>query len=277
MDLRKQILTKNECYQVGRKINVKGIMWHSTGANNPNLKRYVGPDDGRLGVNANGNHWNQYRPDGRQVCVHAFIGKDKNGSVCIYQTLPWNCRGWHAGGTANNSYIGFELCEDGLNDRDYFNKAYHQGVELTAYLCKQYGLDPMGKNVIICHYDGHKLGIASNHGDVYTWFNKMGKTMDDVRRDVKACMNGGSAPKPSNNTPTALGTYEVTASSLRVRTGPGTNYRAKTKKELTADAQKHCNVNGSLLKGTRVTVKELKNGWARIPSGWVSAQYLKKV
>ena len=38
-----------ECYTAGRKITPKGIMVHSTGANNPNLKRYVGPDDGLLG------------------------------------------------------------------------------------------------------------------------------------------------------------------------------------------------------------------------------------
>ena len=74
-----------------------------------------------------------------------------------------------------------------------------------------------------------------------------------------------------------LGTYEITASSLKVRTGAGTNYRQKSRSELTADARKHANANGSLLKGTRVTVKEWKNGFARIPSGWVSGDYLKKV
>ena len=75
----------------------------------------------------------------------------------------------------------------------------------------------------------------------------------------------------------ALGTYEVAASALKVRTGAGTNYRQKSRSELTADARKHANANGSLLKGTHVTVKEWKNGFARIPSGWVSGDYLKKV
>lgn len=79
---------------------------------------------------------------------------------------------------------------------------------------------------------------------------------------------------PSTN---QLGTYVVTAKDgLKVRKGPGTNYNRKSKAELTANAQKHCNVNGGLLYGTRVTVSEFKNGWAKIPSGWVSAQYLKK-
>lgn len=75
-----------------------------------------------------------------------------------------------------------------------------------------------------------------------------------------------------------LGIYEVTASDLSVRTGPGENYRRKTYNELTVDAKKHdYDKDGCLNKGTRVTVKEWSNGWARIPSGWVSGDYLKKV
>jgi len=46
MNLRKLIFVNNDCYKAGRTITPKGIMVHSTGANNPNLKRYVGPDDG---------------------------------------------------------------------------------------------------------------------------------------------------------------------------------------------------------------------------------------
>ena len=63
-------------------------MVHSTGANNPWLKRYVGPDDGLLGKNQYNNHWNQ--PMDREVCVHAFIGKLADGTVATYQTLPWD-------------------------------------------------------------------------------------------------------------------------------------------------------------------------------------------
>lgn len=80
----------------------------------------------------------------------------------------------------------------------------------------------------------------------------------------------------ASNTSNQLGTYVVTASALKVREGAGTNYRRKSKDELTADAKKHCNSNGGLLKGTRVTVKEIKNGWARIPSGWVYMGHLRK-
>ena len=194
MNLRKLILTENACYKAGKKITVKGIMVHSTGANNPWLKRYVGPDDGLLGKNQYNNHWNTYHPGGREVCVHAFIGKLADGSVATYQTLPFNHRGWHAGGTANNTHIGFEICEDGLTDASYFNSVYKEAVEFVAYLCKEYNLDPTKDGAVIGHYEGYKRGIASNHGDPKNWFPRHGKSMDTFRADVKALLNA-SKPK----------------------------------------------------------------------------------
>ena len=204
MDLRKLLLTENECYKVGKSMTPTGVMWHSTGANNPNLRRYVNPDDGKLGVNIYNNHWNTAKPGGRQVCVHAFIGKDKNGNIATYQTLPFDMRGWHAGGSANDNYIGFEICEDSLTDKAYFDKVYQEAVEFTAYLCELYKLDPMGKNVIICHADGYKLGIASNHGDIYHWFKNHGKTMDDVRNDVKSILDKSAAKENKTEAPEEL-------------------------------------------------------------------------
>lgn len=203
MNLLKCIFTASDCYKTGAKIKPKGVMVHSTGANNPNLRRYVQPiasTPGRdkllaqLGTNNNGNHWN--RP-GLDVCVHGFIGKLADGSVASVQTLPWNRRGWHAGdGTsgksANDTHISFEICEDGLTDPVYFGRVYREAVELTAMLCKEYDLDPMAEGVVICHQDGYRMGIASNHGDVYNWFPKHGKNMYDFRQDVAAAM----APKP---------------------------------------------------------------------------------
>ena len=218
MNMYKLILTNNACYKVDRTITPKGIMVHSTGANNPNLKRYVGPDDGLLGKNQYNNHWNTAKPGGRQVCVHAFIGKLKDGSIATYQTLPWNHRGWHAGGAANDTHIGFEICEDGLTDASYFSAVYKEAVELCVYLCKQYGLTE--KN-IICHSEGYKLGIASNHGDVMHWFPKHGKSMDMFRAEVKRLLNVSTAPIKPPETPTVpkklyrvqIGAYSVKANA----------------------------------------------------------------
>lgn len=187
MRLRTQILTDNDCYKAGRTISPKGVMVHSTGANNPDVSRYV-PGDDEIGRNRYDNHWNR---TGMTKCVHAFVGKFADGGVGTVQTLPWNWRGWHAGGAANNTHIGFEICEDGLTDASYFQAVYREAVELTAYLCGEYGLDPLADGVVICHQEGYQRGVASNHADVLHWFPKMGKTMDDFRADVARAMKGG--------------------------------------------------------------------------------------
>lgn len=204
MKLIRCLLTENDCYRTKRTIKPKGVMVHSTGADNPNLRRYVQPVKGgdgdyaallaQLGVNRNGNHWN--RP-GLDVCVHGFIGRLADGSIASVQTLPWNHRGWHAGtgtsgGSANNTHISFEICEDDLADPAYFKKVYREAVELTALLCKEYGLNPLADGVVICHSEGYRRGIASGHADVEHWFPRHGKSMDDFRRDVAAAL----APKP---------------------------------------------------------------------------------
>ena len=187
MRLRKQILTENDCFKTAKTIIPKGVMVHSTGSNNPNVSRYV-PGDDEIGCNRYDNHWNR---TGMTKCVHAFVGKFADGGVGIVQTLPWNWRGWHAGGAANNTHISFEICEDGLTDASYFSAVYQEAVELTAYLCKEFSLDPMADGVIICHQEGYQRGVASNHADVLHWFPKMGKTMDDFRADVARAMRGG--------------------------------------------------------------------------------------
>jgi len=224
MNLKKLILTNNACYKYGKTITVKGIMVHSTGANNPNLKRYVGPDDGLLGKNQYNNHWNQDTPDGRKVCVHAFIGKLADGSIATYQTLPWNMEGWHGGsgtkGRVNDTHIGFEICEDGLTDAVYFNAVYREATELCAYLCIMYNLDPMADGVIIGHYEGYKRGIATNHADPGHWFPKHGKSMDTFRADVKKLLTANepqtpAAPAPSSTAPKPLYRVQVGAYSVK--------------------------------------------------------------
>ena len=192
MTLYRRFLTRNDCYAAGRTITPQGVMVHSTGANNPRVSRYV-PGDEVLGVNRNGNHWD--RP-GVSKCVHAFVGKIADGSVAAVQTLPWDRRGWHAGtGTsgrsANDTHIAFEICEDGLDDPDYFAAVYQAAAELTALLCRRYGLDPLADGVVICHQEGYRRGIASNHVDVLHWFPKFGKSMDDFRAAVAARVREG--------------------------------------------------------------------------------------
>ena len=211
--------TNSTCYKGTSTMQVKGVLWHSTGANNPLLSRYVQPTDGAsdydkmiklLGKNKYGTDWNHTKQNAGLNC---WIGKLADGSVTTVQTMPWNYRPWGCGsgskGSCNTGWIQFEICEDALTDKNYFNAVYKEAVELTAYLCTLYGLNPKGTAnlngvtvpVILCHADSHKLGLGSNHGDVLHWFNKYGKTMDDVRNDVAALM--GANIEDSTPTPVA--------------------------------------------------------------------------
>lgn len=231
MNLHKLIFTENACYKAGKKITPKGIMVHSTGANNPMLNRYVGPDDGLLGKNKYNNHWNQ--PMDRQICCHAFIGKLADGTVATYQILPWNHRGWHGAsgpkGSCNNTHIGFEICEDGLTDATYFGKIYREAIELCAMLCKEYNLT---EKDIIDHREGHALGIASNHGDVRHWFSKHGKSMDTFRAEVKKLL-AESEPKQETEKPATL--YRVQVGAFKVK-GNAERYLQQVKAAGFSDA-----------------------------------------
>jgi hypothetical protein len=201
------MMTNSTCYKGTKEFAPKGILWHSTGANNPWLSRYVQPTEGDknydeliklLGKNKYSNDWNHKEV---QAGLNAWIGKLADGTVATVQTMPWNYRPWGCGsgskGSCNDGWIQFEIGEDALTDATYFNKVYKEACELTAYLCKKYNINPNGTVVhngvtvptILCHYDSYKLGLGSNHGDVLHWFNKHGKTMDDVRKDVNALLN----------------------------------------------------------------------------------------
>ena len=204
--------TQSSNYKGASIIDIKGILWHSTGANNPNLRRYVQPSDTatdraewltRLGVNTAKNDWNH---KAIEAGLNAWIGKLADGTVATVQTMPWNYKPWGCGsgskGSCNNGWIQFEICEDGLTDGDYFAKVYEEACQLTAYLCDMFDIDPIGYvtyngvkvPTILCHSESNKLGLGSNHSDVMHWFPKHGKDMDDVREDVAALLKNGSSP-----------------------------------------------------------------------------------
>lgn len=113
------IMTNSSCYIGTRKFSPKGVLWHSTGANNWWIKRYVQPlktDDDyqkkidKIGKNNNGNDWNHID---KNAGVNAFIGKFQDGTVGTCQALPWDYRPWGCGsgskGSWNDTHINFEI------------------------------------------------------------------------------------------------------------------------------------------------------------------------
>jgi len=182
MEIMQYYQTQNPCYKAGKKIKPSGIVVHSTGANNPYIKRYVGPDDGILGKNKYNNHWNK---SSATKCVHAWIGKVADGSLKVYQTLPWDHRCWGVGsgkkGSYNSTHIQFEICEDGLTNEEYYTEAFNLAKELCAFLCEKFGIKTAN---IVGHYEAADAGYGSNHGDPRNWQRKFGGSMDQFRTDV---------------------------------------------------------------------------------------------
>jgi len=189
-----------------RPLTPLGIVLHSTGANNPSLKRYVQPsedDPSReelltlLGVNRYGNHWN--RP-AVYKSVHYFIGRLASGEVGTVKTLPEHLAAWGVGSGKRGSYnydptghLQIEVCEDNLRDKSYFLACYHAAIALCASLCRRYGWGP---EVIVSHKEAHARGYASAHRDIDHWLSAFGLTMDDLRAEVGALLTPPRVPHP---------------------------------------------------------------------------------
>lgn len=174
MNIIEAYVTRNKCFQAGEAIYPRGLMLHSIGTPQSSAAALV-------------RYFDQYQPGGQSVCVHAFVQADGT----VYQTLPWWMRAWHCWGTANSTHIGVEMTEPDVSmsyaeAAEQITGTYHAAVELFAWLCGTYGLDPLADGVIIGHAEGHRRGMASNHADPELLWDTygMGYTMDGFRRDV---------------------------------------------------------------------------------------------
>ena len=208
MNLKQNYLTESGCYKAGKRITVKGLMIHSVGCPQPKADVFM-------------KNWNRAEAS---ACVHAIVEPDGD----VYQLLPWEHRGWHCGGSANNSHIGVEMTEpstikyaggaswtetgNGENTKAHVLAAYRYAVELFAYLCQQFVLDPMADGVVISHSEGCRRGVASNHGDVEHLWSKFGLSMEQFRKDIKAAMEGSTA---EDSLTTIMGKPAVTADQMK--------------------------------------------------------------
>lgn len=188
------LAVNNPCYAAHQPMpegNPSGIVVHSTGANNPWLRRYVNAPE-IVGENIYKNYYD--RPDW-QACPHAVIGRDKDGRVRAAQLLPydiccWNCASGSKGSyNYSPAYLQFEICEDGLYDEEYFSAAFALAAQLCREWCDEFGI-PLEN--IVSHKEAHALGYANNHGDPENWLSKFGRNMDWFREQVEAL-------KPSNS------------------------------------------------------------------------------
>ena len=180
-NLKTKFMENNDCFTTNEKIIPRGIVLHSTATPGVMASEWYA-------------RWNKSYKNGetnRQVAVHSFLDDRE-----IWQYLPWNHRGWHAGGTANNTHIGIEICEpSGVTysygrivnynkelHQAYFDKAWNNALTLSVILARLYNFS---ENDIISHHEGYKLGVASNHSDVDHWFPLHGRSMSMFRSEVK--------------------------------------------------------------------------------------------
>lgn len=194
--VQQKYMTRNDCYTAGEKIKVTGIIIHSTAQPGIRAKDYY-------------ELWNKSYIAGeinREVCVHVFLD-DKD----IYQYLPWNHRGWHAGGLANNFCIGIEICEpkgivydssgeiaNGYNPKKferYLKTVFNVSTDLCADLCERFHINP---DNILCHCEAHQKGLASDHKDVIHWWKYHKLTMGDFRQEVKRKLKGRICKSPES-------------------------------------------------------------------------------
>ena len=202
MKLQQRFLTNNPCYRANlqqadsryatfQKQGPRGLMLHSVGCAQPSARVFT-------------ERWDS--PNYTNACVHAFIDA---GDGTVWQTLPWNYRGWHCAGSGNNTHVGVEMCESAhirytsgaafeVLDREKAladcRRTYAAAVELFAALCLQYGLDPL--TAICSHREGGLREIASRHADPEHYWNGLGAgyTMDGFRADAAAALEALQAP-----------------------------------------------------------------------------------
>jgi glucan-binding YG repeat protein len=200
MQLIKYYSLNNQCYKNNvskadsrytafQQRGPQGLMLHSVGCSQPSAKVFA-------------DQWNR---NNIEVAVHAVLQADG----IVYQCLPWNYRGWHCAGNANNTHVGVEMTEPrqikytGGSSFKVLDKAaaqaqargtYQTAVQLFAQLCEQYNLDPTKDGVIISHHEGCLRGVASNHGDPEHLWKGLGLeyTMNGFRQDVKTAMTGST-------------------------------------------------------------------------------------
>lgn len=201
MKVKSCICTHSSAYLHNPKMKTtpQGIVIHSTGANNPYIKRYVQPtaDNSNcreiltdIGKNEHNNDWNRVdlKTNPRRVCPHGIVGLNAKNEVCAYQILPYElcCNGCGKGknGSYNTHppYIQIETCEDDLRDTSYFLKCMAILAEWCAELSEVYGI-PI--NRIVSHKEAHIQGYATNHRDINHWLALYNWDMDDFRELVR--------------------------------------------------------------------------------------------
>ena len=136
--------------------------------------------------------------------------------------------------------------------------------------------------------NGKKVGALSNGSQVIVYetqgnWSRIGTNRwvcSDYLTNSKSTVSSNSNTKV-NTKKYSNGSYKVNASLLNVRTGPGTNYKAKKYNQLSQNARKQNKALGNAKangykKGVICTVTKVNNNWGLTKSGWICLDYCRK-
>lgn len=199
LNIIKNYLTKNRCYQQAVKRTPIGIQLHTIGCAQGTAQSVA-------------DYWNQ---SAVSACVHYIVDCDTPGKVLA--TLPENYYAWADAGYGNRNLITFEICESDfmkygsgadytVTDQAKFKadilRGYNTAVLLCADICKRYGWSPVDKlpsglYLISSHDEGRRAGLSSAHVDPTHVWNRFGLTMDGFRKDVALAMTGEMPAQPA--------------------------------------------------------------------------------
>lgn len=136
--------------------------------------------------------------------------------------------------------------------------------------------------------NGKKVGALSNGSQVIVYetqgnWSRIGTNRwvcSDYLTNSKSTVSSNSNTKV-NTKKYSNGSYKVNASLLNVRTGPGTNYKAKKYNQLSQNARKQNKALGNAKangykKGVVCTVTKVNKNWGLTNSGWICLDYCRK-
>lgn len=243
------------------KMDIKGIIIHATNLNNSKLNLYIQPRNDAKNkqeiLNLLGENTKWLGPLVANT-VHARIGYTKDNNILSVQVMPWYNKGNRCGkgtlGSCNDGWIQIEICSDDMSHQDYFNYVYNELIELISYLCKAFNLNPRGDKVILDHAKAFSLGLANNESNISTWFNKFGKTLDNIIQD----------------TAKNLGYSEISNTIKVCQKQVTTDLNIREKPTVASP------VVGKLITGDIITINAIEGNWCKLQNGagWVSNKYL---
>ena len=187
-------LSNSKWYRNSGTFTPKGCLLHDTAADNVYIHRYDVPADNDpkrgellqlLGPNPNNNDWN-HGGKNKDAGVNAFVGATADGKTVTsvitsaYNKRPWGCGSQTRNGVTyslNDTHLQWEICQDNKKSVSYFADVIQESIELAAFYCKRFKIDPHGtfkyKGIIVpticCHWDAYLLGCGSGHTDIYDW------------------------------------------------------------------------------------------------------------